>query len=37
MLRTGYKTPTHLGNSDKSDTKIVNFKDLELFRSVTTP
>ena len=23
MLRAGYKTPTHLDNSDKPDTKIV--------------
>ena len=30
-VRAEYKTPTHLDNSDKPDTKIVNFKHLESF------
>ena len=37
MLRDGYKTSTHLENSDKPDTKIVYFKHLESFRSVKYP
>ena len=37
MLQAGYKTTTHLDNSDKPDTKIVNFKHLESFRSVKYP
>ena len=37
MLRVGYKTPTHLDNSDKPDTKVVSFKHLESFRSINIP